>query len=193
MNYLQEKNPKLILWKAVVLMLGFSVSSAVLAAKEPEEKDVYLGADLNLAAISVEGESLNTVNMRLKVGLDMFPDLVPMLSLESHFGFDFTEDSATINGTDATLHLNNYIGLYVKASHEIEDIVKFYGLLGFAAAQLQGDTFVLEDDTATGLSFAIGAGFNLPFDLEGTVEIMQLVNSDAYDVMMFSFGVNYRM
>ena len=157
-------------------------------ARDPQA--VY---DLNLAAISVEGESLNTVNMRLKVGLDMFPDPVPMLSLESHFGFDFTEDSATINGTDATLHLNNYIGLYVKASHEIEDLVKFYGLLGFAAAQLQGDTFVLEDDTATGLSLAIGAGFNLPFDLEGTVEIMQLVNSDAYDVMMFSFGVNYRM
>ena len=170
-----------------------TVPAVALAAEEPDEKDVYIGADLNMMAINVGSESLNTLNMRLKVGLDMFPDIIPMLSLESHFGFDFTEDSATINGFDANLHLNHYIGLYVKASHEIEEVVRFYGLLGFAAAQLQGDTFVLKDDTATGLSFGVGAGFFLPFDLEGTVEVMQLVNSDAYDVLMFSIGVNYRM
>ncbi len=170
-----------------------TIPGIVLAAEEPEEKDVYLGTDLNLTAINVGSESLSTVNMRVKVGLDMFTDIIPMLSLESHFGFDLTEDSATINGFDANLHLNHYIGLYVKASHEIEDVVKFYGLLGFAAAQLQGDTFVLEDDTATGLSIGFGAGFYLPLDLEGTIEVMQLVNSDSYDVLMFSLGVNYRM
>lgn len=193
MNYFRGKLSSLISGKALIMVLGFSVSTVSLAAKEPEVKDVYLGTDFNLTAISVGSESLSTVNMRLKVGLDLFPDLIPVLSLESHFGFDITEDSATINGTEATLHLNNFLGLYVKASHEIEDIVKFYGLLGFAAAQMEGDTFVLEDETATGLSFAIGAGFGLPLDLEGTVEFMQLVNSDSYDVMMFSLGVNYRM
>lgn len=176
------------------LLVTACFSTTVSAAQEEEEeKDVYLGADLSFAAISVGNQSLNTLNARFKVGLDMFPDLIPLLTLESHFSLDLTEDTATINGTDATLHINNYIGLYVKASHEIEDVVAFYGLLGFSAAQMQGDTFVLKDDTATGLSFGVGAGFGLPFDLEGTVEIMQLVNSDAYDVLLFSFGINYRM
>ena len=193
MNYFKRRNYSKVLIALLSLVLSAMFSSGVFAAKEEEEKDVYLGTDLSFAAIGVENQSLSTFNMRLKVGLDMFPDLIPLLTLESHFGFDFTEDTATINGTDATLHLNNFIGVYVKASHEIEDIVTFYGLLGFAAAQMQGDTFVLDDDTATGLSFGVGAGFGLPLDLEGTVEIMQLVNSDAYDVLLFSFGINYRM
>jgi len=176
-----------------VLFPLLTLCGAALAAEEEEDKDVYLGADFSFAAINVGSESLNTMNMRLKVGLDMFTDIIPKLTLESHFGFDITDDSAPINGIDAALHINNFIGLYVKASHEIEDVVNFYGLLGFAAAQMKGDTVVLKDDTVTALSFGVGAGFNLPFDLEGTVEIMQLVNGDAYDILLFSFGVNYRM
>ena len=193
MKYFKDKFVSKALQRVLPLILVACFSTAVSAAKEEEEKDVYLGTDLNFAAISVGSQSLSTINMRVKVGLDMFPDLIPLLTMESHFGFDLTEDTATINGTEATLHLNNFIGLYLKASHEIEDIVSFYGLLGFSAVQMQGDTFVLKDDTATGLSFGVGAGFGLPFDLEGTVEIMQLVNSDSYDVLLFSFGINYRM
>jgi len=177
----------------VITICGFIIFHAALAAEEPEEKDVYIGAAFDMAALNVEGETLNTMNMKVKVGLDMFTDVIPMLSLESHFGFDLTDDSANINGFDASLHVNNYIGLYLKASHEIEEVVKFYGLIGFAAAQMQGDTFVLKDDTVTGISFGVGAGFNMPFDLEGTIEIMQLVNGDAYDILLFSLGVNYRM
>ena len=177
----------------LLFLFGLVMSVPSMAAEPKKDKDVYLGADLSLAAISVGSASLNTSNIRLKVGLDMFEDIIPVLSLESHFGFDLTDDSAQINGTNASLHINNFIGVYLKASHEIEDVVRFYGLLGFAAAQMQGDTFVLKDETATGLSFGIGAGFSLPFDLEGTVEVGQLVNSDSYDVLMFSFGVNYRM
>jgi len=175
-----------------VILCGINIFSAVYAAEE-EEKDVYLGATFDTAAINVGGESLNTMNMRVRLGLDMFTEIIPMISLESHFGFDLTDDSANINGTDASLHLNSYIGLYMKASHEIEDVVKFYGLVGFAATQLKGDTFVLQDDTVTGLSFGVGAGFNLPFNFEGTVELMQLVNGDPYDVLLFSLGINYRM
>lgn len=164
-----------------------------MAAEEPEDKDVYMGADLNLTAINVGSESLNTLNLRFKLGLDMSTDIIPLLSMESHFGFDITEDSTTVNNVEANLHVNHYIGLYLKASHEIEDVVRFYGLIGFAAAQMQGDVFVLEDEIATSLSYGLGAGFQMPFDLEGTVEIMQLIKSDSYDVMMFSLGINYRM
>lgn len=166
---------------------------ALAAEEEPEDKDVYMGADLNFTAINVGSESLNTLNLRFKLGLDMSTDIIPLLSMESHFGFDITEDSATVDNVDANFHLNHYIALYLKASHEIEDVVRFYGLIGFAAAQMQGDVFVLEDEIATSLSYGLGAGFQMPFDLEGTVEIMQLINSDTYDVMMFSLGVNYRM
>jgi len=186
-------NHKIFVLPVLIAVCALTMSSSALAIEEPEDKDVYLGTDFNLIAINVGSESLNTMNMRFKVGLDMFTDIIPMLSLESHFGFDLTDDTATINGVDAALHINQYIGLYMKASHEIEDVVKFYGLLGFAAAQMQGDISVLKDDTVTGLSFGVGAGFSMPFDLEGTVEIMQLVSGDAFDVLMFSFGVNYRM
>ena len=187
-NSIRRYFPHVLLLAVCCILPG-----VVFSAEEPEERDVYLGTDFNLTAINVGSESLSTVNMRVKVGLDMFTEIIPMLSLESHFGFDLTEDTATINGSEANLHLNHFIGLYVKASHEIENVVRFYGLLGFAAAQMQGDVSLLKDDTATGLSFGLGAGFFLPFDLEGTVEVMQLVNSDAYDVLMFSLGVNYRM
>jgi hypothetical protein len=169
------------------------IPGITLAAEEPEEKDVYMGADLNLTAINVGSESLNSFNLRFKLGLDMSTDIIPLLSMESHFGFDITEDSASIDGVDADLHLNHYIALYLKASHKIEEVVRFYGLIGFAAAQMQGDIFVLKDEIATSLSYGLGAGFQMPYDLEGTVEIMQLISSDSYDVMMFSVGINYRM
>jgi opacity protein-like surface antigen len=181
----------------IFLLMGLlipSVANFALAAEEPEEKDVYLGADLNFVSLKIGSESLSTTNMRFKVGLDMFPDLIPQLSLESHFGFDLTEDSANINGFNANLYLNNYLGLYVKASHEFEDVLSIYGLLGFSAAQLKGDTFVLQDRSATSPSLGFGASFGMPFDLEGNVEVMQLISSsDKFDVLLLSFGVAYRM
>ena len=169
------------------------VTNVALAAKEPKEKDVYLGADLNFVSLKIGSESLSVTNMRAKVGLVMFPDLIPQLSLESHFGFDLAEDSVTINGTDANLYLNNYLGLYIKASHEFEDVMSVYGLLGFSAAQIKGDTFVLQDRDATSPSIGFGAGFGMPFGLEGNVELMQLISSDKFDVLLLSIGVSKKM
>jgi len=169
------------------------ITNVALAANEPKEKDVYLDADLNFVSLDVGGESLSTTNLRFKIGLLMFPDLIPQLSLESHFGFDMTKDSATINGNNADLHLNSYLGLYVKASHEFEDVMSIYGLLGFSAAQLKGDTFVLQDDSDTSPSLGFGASFGMPFDMEGNVEVMQLINGDEFDVLLLSLGVTYKM
>ena len=185
-------NNKLSMYLLVFAIAALNVAPAF-AANEPEPKDVYVGADISFANISVEGESLSTMNMRLKLGLEMFPDLIPVLSLESHFGFDLTDDSANINGVDASLHLNNYLGLYVRASHEFEDVATIYGLVGFAAALLNGDTFAIDDENETSASLGFGATFDMPFDLGGNIEVTQVVTGDAFDVLTLSFGVSYKM
>ena len=180
-----------LLWLCMALFV-VCLPNISMAAEE-EEKDTYAGVDLNVIAMDVDGETYMPTNLRAKLGLVMFPDLIPVLSFETHFGFSLTDDTATLDGNDATLWVGNYVGFYARASHEVEDIVNLYGLLGLSSAQLKGDTGPLDHDTASGLSLGVGASFGLPFNLDGNVEIMQLVNGDSFNIFMLSFGVSYKL
>lgn len=175
---------------AAIMVLDSPTS---LAQEEDEEKVTYIGADFSFASMDAGGQTYSPVTLRGRLGLVVLPDLVPALSFEGHIGVDITDDSNTVNGNIVTLRLNNYAGMYARASQQVVDIVTVYGLLGFSAVQLKGDTQFLKGDTETGLSFGAGATFALPFDIDGYVEAMQLVNGDAFDIYTFSIGVSYKL
>jgi hypothetical protein len=179
----------------LIFAAGIVLHSPRSAAKDKEEgpKDIYAGADISFASLSAKDETFSPVTLRGRLGLMILPDLEPALSLEAHFGFDVTDDTAKINGNDVTLRLNNYVAMYGRASQQVLDKMSVYGLLGFSAVQLQGNTEAIGGDTATGLSFGVGAMLGLPYDIDGYVEIMQLVNGDAFDVYTFSIGVSYKL
>lgn len=177
----------------VLLVSVLMGTSVVWGAQEPEEKDTYAGLDVNFVALNALDQTFTLSTMRAKLGLVMFPDLVPTLSMESQFGFNLTDDTKTINGRDVTLWVSNYIGLYARAAYELGDIVTFYGLLGFATTQLDGNTAGLGQDTQSGVSLGGGAQFGLPFNFDGNIELMELVYGNEYDILMFSLGVSYKM
>ena len=177
---------------AFVVIFVLSIPISVLAEEE-EEKDSYVGLDLNVMSLSVGGETYTPLNLRAKMGLVMFPDLIPVLAFEAHFGFSLTEATNTVDGNDIALNVGNYVGFYTRASYEVEDVVNLYGLLGLATAQLQGNTKTIGSDTQSGFSLGLGAGFSLPYDIDGNVEIMQLVSGKNFDIYMLSFGVSYKI
>ena len=152
----------------------------------------YAGLDVNYINMEAMGVTYNPVNLRGKLGVLMLPDIIPALAFESQFGVDLTEATNTVNGTPVTLKLNYYVGFYARASYDVADFVSIYGLLGMAAAQLEGDTVFLEDDTETGFSFGLGFTFSLPFNIDGGIEVMQLVNGNAFDIYMASLGASYK-
>lgn len=187
--------------RAMRLGLCFVVAAGIVlhsersaaAQEEQGEKDIYGGVDISFANLSAKDETFSPITLRGRLGLVVLPDLEPKLSFEAHFGFDVTDDTARINGNDVTLRLNNYVAAYGRASQQVLEKMSVYGLLGFSAVQLQGNTEAIGDDTATGLSFGVGAMLGLPYDIDGYVEIMQLVNGDAFDIYTFGIGISYKL
>lgn len=152
----------------------------------------YAGVDLNYTNLQALGATYNPINMRAKLGVVLLPDIIPVLAFETQFGFDLTDDTNTINGRDVSLSINYFVGFYARASYDVADFVSIYGLLGMAAAQLDGNTIFLEDDTETGFSFGLGASFTMPLDIDANIEVMQLVNGNAFEIYMASIGASYK-
>ena len=175
---------------AVVTVAVLSLLSHSAYARD--DSYTYAGVDLNYSNLRALGATYNPINMRAKLGVILLPDIIPVLAFETQFGFDLTDDTNTINGRDISLSINYYVGFYARASHDVADFVSVYGLLGLAAAQLEGNTIFLEDDTETGFSFGLGAIFKLPLDIDGSIEVMQLVNGDAFEIYMASIGASYK-
>ncbi|NOZ54406.1 MAG: porin family protein [Gammaproteobacteria bacterium] len=171
-----------------------AVALPVIAAEEDKLKDAYIGADVSFIGLDVEGVTYSPVATRIRLGIDLLTDVKPKVSIESHFGFNITEETNTIQvsgtATDATLTLNYYLGLYARASMDVSDTITAYGLLGFTSAQISGDTLLLSNgDTESGLSLGVGGLVQLPFGIDGFVEVMQLVNGDNFDALAISVGI----
>ncbi len=188
-------------WRPGKLLLTLSVTMAialvVLALQSRpayalDDSYTYAGLDVNYTNMKALGVTYNPINLRAKLGVLLMPDIIPALAFESQFGIDATDDTNTFNGTDVTLGINYYIGFYLRASFDVADFASIYGLLGMSAAQLNGDTIFLEDDTESGFSYGLGFTFGLPFDIDGSIEVMQLVNGNAFDIYMASIGASYK-
>jgi hypothetical protein len=176
----------LVILAVVILMLQAQ------SALAQEDDYTYAGVDLNYSNLDALGVTYNPITMRAKLGVVLLPDIVPLFAFETQFGVDIADDTNTINGQPVSLGINYYVGFYARASYEFADVASVYGLLGLSAAQLYGNVILLGDDTETGLSFGLGATFSLPFDIDGSIEVMQLVNGDYFDIYMASIGASYK-
>ncbi|MEJ2179244.1 MAG: outer membrane beta-barrel protein [Gammaproteobacteria bacterium] len=176
----------LVIPAAVILMLQAQLALA------QDDDYTYAGVDLNYSNLDALGVTYNPITLRAKLGVVLLPDIVPLFAFETQFGVDIADDTNTINGQPVSLGINYYVGFYARASYEFADVASVYGLLGLSAAQLYGNVILLGDDTETGLSFGLGATFSLPFDIDGSIEVMQLVNGDYFDIYMASIGASYK-
>ncbi|WP_455223150.1 outer membrane beta-barrel protein [Kaarinaea lacus] len=183
---------KLLTVLSFCIFNAFYISANYASAQEEDGGYTYAGADVNFMNLDALNATYNPINMRAKLGVILLPDLIPVLALETHFGFGLTNDTNTFNGQDIELGVDYYVGIYARASHEVADFVSVYGLLGAAVAQLDGDTLFVKDDTKSSLSYGLGAIFKAPLDIDVSIEVMQLIGSDVYDVYMASLGASYK-
>lgn len=188
--FFQSRKLLAVLSFCVFSVLFLSANSA--SAQEDDGSYTYAGLDVNYMNMDALNATYNPINMRAKLGAIILPDTIPVLSFESQFGFGLTNDTNTINGVNVTLGVDYYVGIYARASHEVADFVSVYGLLGAAVAQLDGETLFVQDDTSSSLSYGLGAIFNAPYDIGVDIEIMQLINSDSFDIFMASIGASYK-
>ena len=183
-----DRQFRLLLVIPAVVILMLQVQSAL----AQDDDYTYAGVDLNYSSLDALGVTYNPITVRAKLGVVLLPDIVPLFAFETQFGVDIADDTNTINGQPVSLGINYYVGFYARASYEFADVASVYGLLGLSAAQLYGNVILLGGDTETGLSFGLGATFNLPFDIDGSIEVMQLVNGDYFDIYMASIGASYK-
>ena len=183
---------------AVILWVGLS-TEGVLAATPEEEgpPDAYFGLDLAYTSVDLEGQTLNPAIIRGRFGINIFPEWVPKLSLESHFAGSLTDDSATFNGQNATVKLDYLFGVYVRAAYEPMEAFSVYGLLGWASAQLGGHNvgegrLVDVPDTNSSVSFGAGAASGpLFFGFKAYFEVMQALLGDDFDIFTVNLGLSH--
>lgn len=161
--------------------------------------------------------SFAPMTLRARLGLTILPDLFPIISLESHLGFDVSEDKQTVSYTEYTetstrvdsaapviinnvspdesvntaVRLDNYIGLYARADFPIIEQARVHLLLGWASAQFAGvGRYGLpDDDTESSISYSVGGDYQLPWDMKGFFEYTQIISGSHYDVRGFGLGV----
>lgn len=183
-----------------ILMLGLTLSSPVIAADNDAEgqEEAYIGADVGFVTLDVQGATYNPVIARARLGVNLFTNIMPKISLESHLGFNVTDDTNAIRvgaqQIDATLTLNYFLGLYGRASMDLSDTITAYGLVGFTTAQISGDTEVLaRGDTESSLSLGVGGLIQLPFGFDGFIEVTQLVSDNNFDAMAIGLGIMHKL
>ena len=157
----------------------------------------YVGLDMNFVSMDVAGATFAPMTARGRIGLTILADSNPMISLESHMGFDITDDTQRVQGTPVTLELDTYVGLYVRGDLLIGDRGSAYLSLGMASAQISGPVGtggLPNDDTESSLSFALGGSYVLPWwGLTTFVEVTQIVNGDNLSITGIGFGVSTKI
>ena len=178
----------------VVFVTFMLVAGNATAADEVEARsDAFFGADVVYNVLNIEraGAEFNPLTVRLRLGIDVFPDIIPSIALESHFMFDLTEDEQDVGGQTAAIKIDHAASILARPYFELSDVVVLYGLVGFTVAQIQGDTQIMgKDDTESGFSIGVGAQFELPFEINGNVEASQLITGDKVDLFALSFGIS---
>lgn len=180
--------------------------------------------DTTSSKLMRDEETYSPLTMRARLGLTILPDFFPVISLESHLGFDLTDDTqkvhyndtsstrtvvtdsstattvsdtttpvtTTLKSKDVTLKLDAYVGFYVRGDFRITQDAAAYLLMGIASAQLSGpfgDYGLPNDDTESGLSYALGGTYQLPWDLKLYLEASQLINGDHFNISGVALGV----
>lgn len=178
----------------LTLLLVFSsfLLSADVLADDTQTGDTYVGLDFNFNSLDVAKASFSPLTMQARIGLTILPDIYPRLTLESRLGFNLTDDTQTIQGNDVTVTLDSYVGFYVRGDFPVMDDAAVYLSLGVASAQLKGpfgSHGLPNDDTESGLSYALGGTYQLPWDLKVYIEASQLLNGEHFNITGVAVGV----
>lgn len=185
--------------KAVYSLLFFQVvllllwAGPVRAADEVDARsDAFFGADVvyNVLNIEAANTDFSPITARLRLGIDIFPDIIPSIALETHFMFDLTEDEQDVGGQTAAIKIDHAVALLARPYFELSDSIILYGLVGFTAVQIEGGDAITAEDTESGFSIGVGGQFALPFDINGNVEAIQAITGDEVDLFSLSFGIS---
>ena len=166
-----------------------------LTSFQANAEQAYTGLDVNFISMDVANASFAPVTVRGRIGLTILPDMYPTISLESHLGFDMSDDTQRVQGSPVTLELDTYVGIYVRGDFPFGEKAGAYISLGMASAQLSGPfgnsgNGLPNDDTESGLSYNLGATYVLPWwGLTSFVEASQIVNGTHFSIGGFGVGI----
>lgn len=176
-----------------VLSILLSLSALVDAPLSHADDSTYMGLDVTSATLDIGNVSYTPTTMRARIGLTLFPDMVPAISLESHVGFSVADDTQKISGSDVTVKLTTYLGLYARGDFHLGKSASVYLLLGAASAQLSGPFGTVSglpnDDTESSYSYGLGASYKLPWKMKLYLEYDNFIDGNSFSVSGIGLGV----
>ena len=179
----------------IVLVIFLSLAAVMASPNSRADDTAYAGVDLNGMTLDISNASYSPKTVGARVGLTIFPDMVPAISLESHMGVGVGDDTQAINGSNVKVRLATYLGIYVRGDFNLMQKGSLYLLLGAASAQLSGpfgsNNALPNDDTDSGYSYGVGASYTLPWDLKLYLEYTQLVDGNSFRVSGIGLGVTH--
>lgn len=149
-------------------------------------EEFYFGAGTGLATYSQDDLSdFNMFGAYARLG-HQFNDYI---GTEIRYGTG-TSDSKSVDGINTDADIKSFASAYILGYLPIEGKIKPYALLGAGKAKLAVSPNEQDMDLSeSGLSYGLGANYQLSEDIQVGLEYSSLINSDEPgDINMISFN-----
>ena len=124
-------------------------------------------------------------------GIKLGVDINDYIGIEMRVGVGVDDDTIDVLGVDVKVEVDHAYGLYVRPKFRQEQ-VQVYGLLGFTEIEYEVSVFGLSiEDDETDFSFGAGLEYFFNDNVSVSVEYMQLLDKDDYEVESYNIGFTY--
>lgn len=113
-------------------------------------------------------------------------------SVEGRFGFGLGDGSVTYSGVPVDLAVDSLFGAYALGHLPINKVMSIYGAIGYTSGELTATvpgTTIAVTESDSGMSFGLGADFNVSEKMAINVEYMNYLNETGYTFSALAVGL----
>ena len=151
---------------------------------------LYIGANLSLIDYKETGfPNYDPTSLGLKLGSQINRNI----AVEGRVGIPMSSGTVYIGGVPDSVDIG-YFGVYGKGILPLAPSFSAYGLLGLTRgkATYSSNSVVYNSNTASSLTYGVGADFSITRNVSLNVEWARLFRSSFFSVEALSFGVDYK-
>ena len=169
--------------KQILLIIAFVFVYSSHAPAANEEKR-YVGFQYSLITYDEDGDEAEPTALIARYG----HFLNNWFAIEGRIGFGLEDDTLEVGSLDIDVEVENLFGVYGVFQTGNISIVSLYAIIGYTQIDLEGSANgISADENANGLSYGLGVNIG-PL----SIEYMDYIEDDYYDVSAISLGYIYR-
>ncbi len=156
------------------------------ALADAQESSAYFGASVQ--AFDYQDTRVSDVEptvARFSIG----SEIAPNVSFEAQYGIGLEGESALDQGIDTEVKINEYQAVYFKPELPVNEMVKAYGLLGYAEVDVAKEGSIAETFREYGLSYGLGAEMAVNPYASLQIEYLQLLDESQVEASSLGLGL----